>query len=78
MRRPAERLPQRRLVYQLRYAIDEGKMIEAANLADAHPRGMRSAHVIRNVGARRLGVLARARARRHVDAMPARSASFDG
>jgi len=69
MRRPAETYSQRRLVYALRYAIDEGKMIEAASLAASHPRGMRSRHVIHNVGRARLRALdmsTRARARSFV------------
>ena len=72
MRRPAEDLPQRRLVYELRYTIDEGKMIEAASLAASHPRGMQSRHVVHNVGRARLRALARSMRLR------ARSARSDG
>lgn len=57
VRRPLERLSQRQLVYELRYAIDEGKMREAAALAASHPRAMRSAHVLHNIGARRARAL---------------------
>lgn len=70
MRRPTETFAQRRLVYELRALIDRGRMEEAASVASAHPRGMRSRHVIHNLG--------RARARAllvHTEA--ARSGSFD-
>ena len=57
MRRPSEDLSQRHLVYALRYAIDEGKVREARSLVDRHPRGLRSRHVLHNLGARRRALL---------------------
>jgi len=65
MRRPTERLPQRRLVYEIRTLVDRGRAEEARALAREHPRAMRSAHVRHNVG--------RARARLLGDPEPARS-----
>ncbi len=72
MRRPAEHHPQRRLVYELRALIDRGRVAEAASVAAAHPRGMRSRHVTHNLGR------ARARALGYVDPTPARSARSEG
>jgi hypothetical protein len=53
VRRPNERLSQRRLVYELRAAIDRGLESDMWALSMTHPRAMRSAHVLHNLGARR-------------------------
>lgn len=58
MRRPNERLSQRRLTYDIRALVDRGRVEEARSLLAEHPRAWRSAHVRHNVGrarARRLG-----------------------
>lgn len=57
MRRPHERLSQRQLVYELRALVDRGRLSGAAELAASHPRGMRSRHVLHNIGARRARLL---------------------
>jgi hypothetical protein len=53
VRRPNERLSQRRLALDLRTKIDAGRLEEAARLLLEHPRGRRSRHVTHNLGARR-------------------------
>jgi len=53
MRRPVERLSQRQLVYELRRAIDQDQRSRAIGLVLGHPRGIQSAHVRHNLGARR-------------------------
>ena len=58
MRRPAERLPQRRLVYEIRMLVDRGRVEEARSLLAEHPRACRSAHVRHNVGRARARALA--------------------
>jgi len=57
--RPIERLPQRRLVYELRRLVDRGRVEEARALWDEHPRAALSAHVLHNVGRARVRVLRR-------------------
>lgn len=73
MRRPAEPMPQRRLVYELRALIDRGRLEEAALLTLAHPKGIVSSHVFRGLGARR-----RASLIGYFDPKPARSVRSDG
>jgi hypothetical protein len=57
MRRPQERLSQRRLVYELRRAIDRDRVDDVRRLAREHPLALRSAHVRHNLGSARVARL---------------------
>jgi hypothetical protein len=58
VRRPQEPLSQRRLLAELRRAIDLGRADLALLLADTHPRATVSPYVTHNLGQARVRLLA--------------------